>query len=632
MENIKLLEHQIKSNEYIISRCKRQHGLIINHYMGSGKTITGLVFLKNYPLMKKVIILPKSLINVWKSEAKKFDIKDIIYIPFDKLHVFEKYKDDIKDSICIVDEAHNLYSYIDIFKEKDTRLIDFINTLYSTKKILLMTGTLIRRNNLTDIRWLINIAAGKNKIIVPFDEQTFINKYNYKSLIDKLYSQVLIPFIKYNPINLIPKEIIKTLNLNSNNIIEFIYNIITTHALSLVVNKQLKSIKIESKKGILDLDRYKDILKNIDSTYTKSKLLPILLSFLLVHGVKLIFKYIKGYYEETYTFSKLDPQKLLNDNVNRYISFFNFKYIDTTDYPKIEEKIMRVNYTNKQLILLLKLIGIPENLENSEYVLLEFSNKLNEVDFFKNQYNLKSSFTDKGRIIGNLYKEPEKFKQIVKIYLKNNKEQTVIYSNFYKSGLLLFSKYLKSKNIVFTILHTNLSISKQLSILQDFKDKKINMLLLHPDFYEGISIHGCRALHVIDPIRTTLIREQLFARVVRYKSHYHLDKPEQSVIIYQWGCTLLYDINKILHSKIYLKEWFKSLDSNKTMLNLFDAFKDTLSPDDYILKHYNQYKNFNNNFYKTIGQISIDNSTIPLSCCIWTPDDSCSNKKLKPCI
>ena len=113
-KRITLLPHQIKPLEYIIARCRKQHGLILNHYMGTGKTITGIVFLKNFPKEKKVIILPKGLENIWRTEAKKLDLdtKNIKFITFSELDNFEKYTEYIKDSICIVDEAHNLYNTI----------------------------------------------------------------------------------------------------------------------------------------------------------------------------------------------------------------------------------------------------------------------------------------------------------------------------------------------------------------------------------------------------------------------------------------------------------------------------------------------------------------------------------------
>jgi hypothetical protein len=665
MNDIKLLPHQLKPVEYLVARCKTQHGLILNHYMGTGKTVTGLTFLKNYPKDKKTIIVPQGLETVWKSEANKFGIliKDITFITFDQLRKFESHEHSIKNSICIVDEAHNLYSVINSLesefedvhdddseggaegpKKKDDskkkvkvkpRLMAFIDLMYSTKKILLLTGTLVRgRYWVNDMRWLINIAAGKENSVVPFDYSKFNDKYKKKTKLDKLWGKIIEPFLVYNPFNFIPKDVLSGgIVGDSNNIAEFLFTVLSEKAISAVLMKRMSLPVIDSKKGILDINRYKEIIMQIGKHATDIKVLRNMLFItILVKGLKLFFEYMKNYYEEVYEFSRLDVKKLLNDKVDRYFSYFNYKFIKTDDYPSIKDEIVKVNYTNKQLALLIKLIAVSENLTSQEYVSLELKNNIREAELFGGGYISGSKFSDKGRIIGNLYEEPEKFKRIVKIF-RRTKEQTVVYSNFYESGLLLFSKYLRSEKIDHKIFDHSLSDDEKVNLLTDFKNKKVKLLLLHPAYYEGISIAGCRYLHVLEPIIFDNRREQLYARVVRYRSHSHLEKHKRNVKIYQWGCTLLYDLNKVLHTKEYVKQWLKSDNYNKSIISLFRRFDNFLSPDDNILSSYKIMKNFNEEFNKTIQAVNIDNSKIPLKCCIWTPEgSSCSDKKLLSCI
>lgn len=645
MKKIKLLEHQIKPIEYLVARCQKQHGLILNHYMGTGKTITGIVFLKNFPNEKKTIILPRGFESIWKAEANKLGLSPdtITFITFDQLSNFEIYKKDIENSICIVDEAHNLYKIIyDLYeiqsfdKEQKIkpRLIEFIDLLYSTKKILLLTGTLIKGRQLSDIRWLINIAAGKENSVVPFNEDEFLNKYEKISNMDRLWLQAFKPFLNLNPFNLIPKNLISKQVLNEKNIANVVYSLITDQAFSYIMQKKIKTPLIYSNKGIFDKARYVELLQaSLTYLLDYNSILHMLFLTILIKGTRMVFKYAKAYYDEAYNFDQLDVEKLLNSKVKHYFSYFNYKFIKTKDYPIVKEQFIKVKYTRMQLVLLIKLIGIPENLKEEEYVLLEFNNNIREAELFKSMYTVSSKFIDKGRIIGNLFDEPEKFKQILNIYEKSNREQTVVYSNFYNSGLILFSKYLSSKKINHTIFDQSLSDNEKIKILTDFKSKKIKMLLLHPDFYEGISISGCKYLHILEPVLRTEVREQLLARVVRYKSHSHLEKKEQNVKIYQWSCTLLYDFNKILQSKEYVNQWLQSNDPYRSVLELFSNFKGYLSPDDTILSYYNNYTNFSTQFHKTIQAISIDNEkNIPLNCCIWTPDNSCSNKKLISCV
>lgn len=652
-KKVQLLPHQIKPLEYIIARCKYQHGLILNHYMGTGKTITGIVFLKNFPRSRKVIILPKGLENIWRAEAKKLqlDTNNLKFITFQELNDFEKYIDVIKGAVCVVDEAHNLYNTIDTLQDSyeyqpvnrnkgkvpvNHKLIKFIDTMYSTNKILLLTGTLLKFRNLSDIRWLINIAAGKEDSVVPYENENFNNIFLQVSVTDKLFAKLFKPFFKLNPFNLFPTDFIRSLPLNADNIVDFVYSLSMSKVFSNALFKAEKTKVIESDKGIFELERYKEILTNMKERLNYKTLLKFLFIASLTHGIKMIFKFVKSYYKETYDYQRLDIEKLRKYKVDRYFSYFNYKYIKTPDYPVAREISNRVKYTNEQLALLIKAISLPESLTNRELVDLEMYNTVREAEMYKNISEVSEKYTDKGRIIGNLYDEPEKFKQIVEIFRNKNEPQTVVYSNFYESGILLFSKYLTKKNIPHTIYDHSLNDNQREKILERFKYKKINMLLLHPDFYEGLSISGTRYFHVLEPVLGMSKKEQLYARVIRYKSHDHLPENKRKVRIYEWSCTLLYDFNKMAQARTFLTQWLNLGDINitKSILDLVLAFKDQLSPDDNIVSFYNTTKNFTENFNKTIQTISIEarTSKIPLECCIWTPDQSCSDSKLKSCI
>ena len=63
-------------------------------------------------------------------------------------------------------------------------------------------------------------------------------------------------------------------------------------------------------------------------------------------------------------------------------------------------------------------------------------------------------------------------------------------------------------------------------------------LLLHPIYTEGITIFGAEQIHILEPIPNLSKKEQLIARVVRYKSHDHLPPEKRHVDIYQWSCEI----------------------------------------------------------------------------------------------
>lgn len=688
-KKIKLLEHQIKPLEYIISRCRKQHGLILNHYMGTGKTITGLVFLNNYPGKKKTLVIPEGFDNIWIQEAKNLKIMDMIkevkILSYEDLALnFEKYEEYIKDSICVMDECHNIYDTIDYVtdgprqqnkeskdnkKDKNVivkpRLVDFINMMYSTEKILLLSGTLIKGSNLTDIRWLINIAVGKPEPIVSYSEPEFLLDVKKVTVVDKFYNQVFIPFLKINPFGLIPQDLKKKVPLDESNMVNFIYSIGITYILNNIKGDKKKDKKKDNNQKNTDIspltvgslnNNFLDILgyiprigkgylfKRITETISKNDFLNSLKSreemvkyllFTIIGsiGLTIIFKYIKSFYEETYNFVRLDPVKLKKAGADKYFSYFNYLYSENNDYPKAKQVIKKVPYTQLQLILLFKMIGFPENLKSREYVELELNNTIEEADLFKDMYSVKnrSIYLNKGRIIGNLYEAPEKFKQILKMYIDSSKEQTVVYSNFLKSGVKLFSNFLRDNDVEHTVYSKTNSQEEKSKILKDFKKKKINLLILSPEFFEGVNILGCRNLHILEPMIRSDQKDQLYARVVRYKSHDHLEESKRNVTIYQWGCSIVYDINKPLQIKEYLTQWFRSKKEQETVLTLFKNFQEKLSPDDRLLNHYNKQNNFKKSFTKTIKYLSIDGSQIPLSCCIQTPDNSCSDKSLVKC-
>lgn len=70
------------------------------------------------------------------------------------------------------------------------------------------------------------------------------------------------------------------------------------------------------------------------------------------------------------------------------------------------------------------------------------------------------------------------------------------------------------------------------------------------------------------------IQKQLYARVIRYKSHNHLPVSKRKEKIYERSCTLLYDFNKIVQGRIFFNKWLNLGDINKSILNIILSFKD----------------------------------------------------------
>lgn len=684
-EDIQLLEHQRKTLEYIIARCRKQHGLIVNHYMGTGKTKTGAVFLKNYPNHKYLIILPKGLENIWIKELNilGIDLSKVLFKTFDEIARFRKYIN-FNEYVCIIDEAHNLYKIIEglgsfnldmddlllddesikgsikdepfVNKSREELLIEFIDTLYSTHKILLLTGTLTKSGQISDIRWLINIAAGRS--IVPFNIEEFHWRYKSTNMFEQFYLKYIHRIILKNPLDLLPREFTNLyrganpggqekfdishliINLIKSNVLVKLTSLLTSKKLDADISIPKGSLLKQSQKQINTLQGISNKVKTaaivlstkLADTALNRKLLvsQYLALAVLIKGFTLTIMYLKDIYDQNYNFNQLNYKKLIDDNINKYISFYKYGE-EAHDYPKVIEETKKVVYTVPQLQLLIKILLIPENITSEELVALRIKKTLREAELFKKRAVFDSSkYKNNGRIIGNLYNEPNKFIEILNIYMKN-KNSTIVYSSFYESGILLFSEFLKKRNVKHVIYDHTLSVEEKNNIVRDFKDEKIKLILLHPDFYQGFNIQGCREFHILEPLMKYEIKEQLTTRVVRYKSHAHLPKNKQNVKIYQWSCTLFTDINKILHTKVFIAEFFKSIYPYKDYLDLLKIFNNIFSPDDQILGYYNYLNNFVKKFDEAMKAISIDNSTLPLKCCIWTPDNSCSEPSLISC-
>ena len=239
---VTLLPHQKTAIKYIVSTCRKQHGLLLNHYQGTGKTITGVSFLKNYKEdTKKVIIVPEALQNMWKTMC--IGINNVTYITYEDLESIQ-YKDyttfeekikqflqQTKDSIVVSDELHNLLKILnscqmsgsdeildmlnfqDLSESKKRTWIEnneeirnyrkklqsYLNLFLECKKVIFLTGTPITRD-IEDIRWFINLCKGheiSEAPIVPYISDKFKEQFMTTSPLENKYVKMYGPIISF---------------------------------------------------------------------------------------------------------------------------------------------------------------------------------------------------------------------------------------------------------------------------------------------------------------------------------------------------------------------------------------------------------------------------------------------------
>lgn len=158
---IQLFDYQLICVNYM----KNHDGLILYHSMGSGKTITSLAMVYQFPY-DIIIISTKASRKNFQDDIKKMglDSKRIQIITYQRAinSIINDQLDFVKNSV-IVDEAHHLRS--------GTKLQNvLISELIKAKKLVLLTGTVFY-NSLTDLSMLVNIV--KRDEVLPETNKEF---------------------------------------------------------------------------------------------------------------------------------------------------------------------------------------------------------------------------------------------------------------------------------------------------------------------------------------------------------------------------------------------------------------------------------------------------------------------------
>lgn len=183
-KKIELKDHQILPINYM----KGHRALILYHSTGSGKTITALHAMYQFP-ENIIIIGPKSSKKAFFDDIKKlnFDNSRFKFYTYTKLKklIKETNIDILAEFSVIVDEAHAL-------RNETQDNMTLISAFELVKRIILLSATPVI-NYLNDLAVLVNIA--KNRAVLPTDIRTFNASYydednakviNREILIDKL--------------------------------------------------------------------------------------------------------------------------------------------------------------------------------------------------------------------------------------------------------------------------------------------------------------------------------------------------------------------------------------------------------------------------------------------------------------
>ena len=175
--------HQSYAIGYLANTCPNRDGIILYHYMGSGKTFTGLGMVVN--LGKPVVLLaPRALIPQWHADyLDKYKMGRFLHV--DEVLAYEDFWDAMnkrssdwrKERTLLVDEAHNLSMWLSTRLPVHRRQT-CLEHLFEFGKRVLLTGTPIYWGE-HDLSFLVNVARGEAAL--PIDEHAFRKTfYNVK--------------------------------------------------------------------------------------------------------------------------------------------------------------------------------------------------------------------------------------------------------------------------------------------------------------------------------------------------------------------------------------------------------------------------------------------------------------------
>lgn len=503
---IKLLPHQLRPIDYLLKN-PDQKGLLVNHYMGTGKTFLGIGFAQAFKDHPVIILAPKFLEDNWRTSIAQYGVHDahrFSFVSYDEAQTKLADKD-LRDHIILADEVHNLIKLLRSANQQQNHVYTKVYmNLRNAHRILGLTGTPVYADE-SDLAFMINLVSGKT--LMPFNQEAF--RLEYTSIMTT-------------------RQFFRGYVLESN-MFTYVFPPFLTLALGALFPPWGFAIGLPI--GVL---------------------LPV--------GIRYLTPV------ETFKLRKINTDNM-KDYLEKYVSYFRFDESKFKDFPAQKIETKNVPYNREQYSFFIKLVEgdlpvkhLQRLLKNDKIQMSDDFVDLNSSSIHDDIYRSVGA----GRDIGNFefetesgsIIEPPKFLQVLKT-LKQKNEQTVVYSNYDKTGIRAFADFLKRQNYdqKYALIDPAMNADEVGAIVNDYNKGRIRVLLLHPDVTEGISLIGTQYLHILEPIINNTVLEQVIGRTRRFQSHTHLPKEKQLVNVNIWQSTSS-GLNSDV-SDIYRANWYK---------------------------------------------------------------------------
>lgn len=484
--SIELLEHQLLPIDYM-RKNPDLHGILVNHYMGTGKTFLGIGFMQSYADRPILIIAPRFLESQWHEEIKRYGIKNPERVKFVSYDDFPEWlnKNDIKNYVVLADEVHNIVKKIrSLDAAENARFSKAYLELKKSYKLIGLTGTPVYGDE-SDLSYMLNLVSGSD--LLPYNQEAFRLEYT----------------------KVLPTRKFFRGYLTENNTLMFG----TSNFLGVFMWAATGALWAFAPGALLGILLTQGMNWAMDTNYFKFRELDV---------------------------GKMEPF------MNRYISYFKFDDSHFKDFPGQEFALRTVPYSKFQYSFFLHLVEGDLPVEQLQRLLrdekLQRSDEevaLNSTQIHEHIYSTPGT----GRDIGNFeffdkngqLAEAPKFEAIYKDLMEHD-EQTVLYSNYYETGILAFEKFLKRKNFnrSYGIIEPKMTPEQVKKVVSGYNSGEIKFLMLHPDITEGISLKGTQYLHILEPMLNGTAMEQVIGRTRRFQSHSHLPKDKQLVHVNMW--------------------------------------------------------------------------------------------------
>lgn len=560
-QKVNLLPHQLLVVDHL-EKNPNKKGLLVYHYLGTGKTYLALGFAERHPSKNVVILAPRFLQSHWQKNILSYGVMNPgRYKIVTHANAEGLVNADLSNSIVIIDESHKLINQL---HSSDPQISDLYSRLYinlrSAYKILSLTGTPIY-SDISDIAYQINMLSDEE--VIPFNRTELRRKFT-KINQNKAFFRG----------HLVESQIFRG------------FLPIGAAAVGVAISPSIAVIGLTSVSAIL-------------LPYAIKSAIPV----------------------NDMSLRSFDAAKLKAIS-EEYITYYDFNNEDIKNYPKKNIYYKDVSYNDFQLDFLMRFADGA--LSSKEIMMLQRDEITKHDSHYLGLHSSQVQETMKNRVgagreIGNLtYRNadnlnkiiyPEKF---VKAFaeMKKSSGPVVIYSHYYHNGLMLFKDYLDTmgERGKYEVLDPELSPEMYEQIISKYNNGQLKYLLIHPEITEGISLKGTNQLHILEPSFNKSAQDQIIGRAVRYMSHAHLAQDKRYVNVYIWKQSFSnLDTSHLLALRRNWTENFSEVNyySERKMIDKNSDMK-MISPDDRAYESMNFLGQGSINMVKLLKQHSIE--------------------------